>query len=97
MVLHPEFVDGKYALYTRPQDGFIDAGSGGGISWALIDDITHAVVKKEIVIEQRHYHTIKEVKTVKGLIPSRLPKDGYIWHTESVPVLPDSDMSYICI
>ena len=66
VVLHPEFVDGKYALYTRPQDGFIDAGSGGGISWALIDDITHAVVKKEIVIEQRHYHTIKEVKNGEG-------------------------------
>jgi 4-O-beta-D-mannosyl-D-glucose phosphorylase len=47
VVLHPEFVDGKYALYTRPQDGFIDAGSGGGIGWALIDDITHAVVKEE--------------------------------------------------
>ena len=66
VVLHPEFVDGKYALYTRPQDGFIDAGSGGGISWALIDDITHAVIKKEIVIEQRHYHTIKEVKNGEG-------------------------------
>ena len=69
VVLHPEFVDGKYALYTRPQDGFIDAGSGGGISWALIDDITHAVVKKEIVIEQRHYHTIKEVKNGEGPHP----------------------------
>ena len=45
VVLHPEFVDGKYALYTRPQDGFIDAGSGGGIGWALVDDITHAEVK----------------------------------------------------
>ena len=47
VVLHPEFVDGKYALYTRPQDGFIDAGSGGGIGWALVDDITHAEVKEE--------------------------------------------------
>lgn len=74
VVLHPEFVDGKYALYTRPQDGFIDAGSGGGISWALIDDITHAVVKKEIVIEQRHYHTIKEVKNGEGPHPIKTPE-----------------------
>ena len=74
VVLHPEFVDGKYALYTRPQDGLIDAGSGGGISWALIDDITHAVVKKEIVIEQRHYHTIKEVKNGEGPHPIKTPQ-----------------------
>ena len=74
VVLRPEFVDGKYALYTRPQDGFIDAGSGGGISWALIDDITHAVVKKEIVIEQRHYHTIKEVKNGEGPHPIKTPE-----------------------
>ena len=74
VVLHPECVDGKYALYTRPQDGFIDAGSGGGISWALIDDITHAVVKKEIVIEQRHYHTIKEVKNGEGPHPIKTPQ-----------------------
>ena len=74
VVLHPEFVDGKYALYTRPQDGFIGAGSGGGISWALIDDITHAVVKKEIVIEQRHYHTIKEVKNGEGPHPIKTPQ-----------------------
>lgn len=74
VVLHPEFVDGKYALYTRPQDGFIDAGSGGGISWALIDDITHAVVKKEIVIEQRHYHTIKEVKNGERPHPIKTPQ-----------------------
>lgn len=74
VVLHPEFVDGKYALYTRPQDGFIDAGSGGRISWALIDDITHAVVKKEIVIEQRHYHTIKEVKNGEGPHPIKTPE-----------------------
>ena len=74
VVLHPEFVDGKYALYTRPQDGFINAGSGGGISWALIDDITHAVVNKETVIEQRNYHTIKEVKNGEGPHPIKTPK-----------------------
>lgn len=74
VVLHPEFVNGKYALYTRPQDGFIDAGSGGGICWALIDDITHAVVKKEKLIEERHYHTIKEVKNGEGPHPIKTPQ-----------------------
>jgi 4-O-beta-D-mannosyl-D-glucose phosphorylase len=69
VVLHPEFVNGKYALYTRPQDGFIDAGSGGGIGWALIDDITHAEVKDETIINLRYYHTIKEVKNGEGPHP----------------------------
>lgn len=66
VVLHPEFVDGKYALYTRPQDGFIDAGNGGGIGWALVDDITNAEVKDEKIINLRHYHTIKELKNGEG-------------------------------
>ena len=74
VVLHPEFVDGKYALYTRPQDGFIDAGSGGGIGWALVDDITHAEVKEEKIIDQRYYHTIKEVKNGEGPHPIKTPK-----------------------
>lgn len=71
VVLHPEFVDGKYALYTRPQDGFIDTGSGGGIGWALVDDITHAEVREERIINLRHYHTIKEVKNGEGPHPIR--------------------------
>lgn len=76
VVLHPEFVDGKYALYTRPQDGFIDAGSGGGIGWALVDDITEAEVKAadEKIINFRHYHTIKEVKNGEGPHPIKTPK-----------------------
>ena len=74
VVLHPEFVDGKYALYTRPQDGFIDAGSGGGIGWGLVDDITNAEVKEEKIIEQRLYHTIKEVKNGEGPHPIKTPK-----------------------
>ena len=74
VVLHPEFVDGKYALYTRPQDGFIDAGSGGGIGWGLVDDITNAEVKKEKIIDQRFYHTIKEVKNGEGPHPIKTPK-----------------------
>lgn len=69
VVLHPEFVDGKYALYTRPQDGFIDAGSGGGIGWGLCDDMTNAVVDKETIIDSRAYHTIKEVKNGQGAAP----------------------------
>ena len=74
VVLHPEFVDGKYALYTRPQDGFIDAGSGGGIGWALVDDMTCAEVKEEIIIDQRYYHTIKEVKNGEGPHPIKTSK-----------------------
>ncbi len=69
VVLHPEFYDGKYALYTRPQDGFIDTGSGGGIGWALVDDMTHAVVTDERIIDARFYHTIKEVKNGEGPHP----------------------------
>ena len=74
VVLHPEFVDGKYALYTRPQDGFINAGSGGGIGWALIDDITDAEVKDEKIINLRHYHTVKEQKNGEGPAPIKTPK-----------------------
>ena len=69
VVLHPEFVNGKYGLYNRPQDGFIDAGSGGGIGWALIDDIEHAEIKDEKIINARHYHTIMEVKNGEGPHP----------------------------
>ncbi len=69
VVLHPEFVNGKYALYTRPQDGFIDTGSGGGIGWALVDDICHAEIDKEIIIDARYYHTVKEVKNGEGPHP----------------------------
>ena len=69
VVLHPEFVNGKYALYTRPQDGFIDAGSGGGIGWALVDSMENAVVTSEKIINARHYHTIMEVKNGEGPHP----------------------------
>ena len=69
VVLHPEFVDGKYAFYTRPQDGFIDTGSGGGIGWGLCDDITHAEVTDEKIIYERKYHTITEVKNGEGPHP----------------------------
>ncbi|PZD94631.1 glycosidase [Paenibacillus sambharensis] len=74
VVLHPEFIDGKYAFYTRPQDGFIDTGSGGGIGWGLSDSIENAEVKQEIIIDERHYHTIKEVKNGQGPAPIKTDK-----------------------
>ena len=74
VVLHPEFVNGKYALYTRPQDGFIDAGRGGGIGWGYVDDITNAELKEERIIEKRIYHTIKELKNGEGPHPIKTSK-----------------------
>lgn len=74
VVLHPEFVNGKYVLYTRPQDDFIHAGSGAGIGWALIDDICHAVIRDEKIINHRHYHTIKELKNGEGPPPLKTAK-----------------------
>lgn len=69
VVLHPEFVNGKYALYTRPQDGFIDAGNGAGIGWALVDDMTRAEIREEKIIDRRYYHTIKDAKNGEGPAP----------------------------
>ncbi len=69
VVIHPEFVEGKYALYTRPQDGFIETGKGGGIGWALSDSMENASVGEETVIDPRIYHTIKEVKNGQGPAP----------------------------
>jgi len=74
VVLHPEFVSGKYAFYTRPQDGFINAGTGGGIGWGLADNIEHAVINKETIIDDRVYHTIKEVKNGIGPAPIKTEK-----------------------
>ncbi len=73
-VLHPEFVNKKYAIYTRPQEGFIDVGSGGGIGWGLVDDIEHAEAKSEKIIENRVYHTIKELKNGQGPAPIKTDK-----------------------
>jgi len=74
VVLHPEFVDGKYALYTRPQDGFIDAGTGGGIGWALIECMERPVIADEKIINHRKYHTIKELKNGEGPAPLKTEK-----------------------
>lgn len=76
--LHPEFVDGKYAFYTRPQDDFIQTGSGGGICFALCEDITNPVLcTDEKVISPRIYHTLTEVKNGAGAVPIKTPK-GWI-------------------
>ncbi|MBC3765798.1 glycosidase [Neptunicella marina] len=69
VVLHPEFVEGKYALYTRPQDGFISVGSGGGIGWGLTDSMEQAEIKQELIIDNKAYHTIKEIKNGQGPAP----------------------------
>ena len=74
VVLHPEFVNGRYALYTRPQDGFIDAGSGGGIGWGYVKDMTNAELTDEKIIEKRYYHTIKELKNGEGPHPIKTSK-----------------------
>lgn len=77
VVLHPEFVDGKYAFYTRPMDDFIETGSGGGIGFGLCEDITHAVVDEEKMTSIRKYHTITEAKNGAGAVPIKTEK-GWI-------------------
>ena len=74
VVLHPELIDGQYAFYTRPQDDFIQAGSGGGIGWGLSKSMSPAIVDDETVIDARAYHTIKEVKNGEGPAPIKTPK-----------------------
>jgi len=69
VVLHPEFVDGKYGFYTRPQDSFINAGKGGGIGFGVCDDITNAVIDHEDIIDNKIYHTVYEAKNGQGPAP----------------------------
>lgn len=77
VVLHPEFVDSKYAFYTRPQDGFISTGSGGGIAFGLCDDILNPVIEEETIIDERKYHTVYEVKNGQGPAPLKTDR-GWI-------------------
>lgn len=77
VVLHPEFINGKYAFYTRPMDDFINTGSGGGVGFGLCEDITHAVIGEEIITSQRKYHTITEAKNGAGAVPIKTDK-GWI-------------------
>jgi 4-O-beta-D-mannosyl-D-glucose phosphorylase len=74
IVLHPEFVNGKYAFYTRPQDEFMEAGTGGGIGWAFVEDIERPVVRKQSIIDPRLYHTVKEGKNGIGPAPIKTRK-----------------------
>ena len=76
VVLHPEFIEGKYAFYTRPQDGFIDTGKGGGIAFGLSDSMVNAEVKKEQIVDAKTYHTIYELKNGQGPAPI---KTEYGW------------------
>ena len=77
VVLHPEFVEGKYAFYTRPMDDFIDTGSGGGIGFGLCADIEHAVIDEERITSKRKYHTITEAKNGAGAVPIKTDR-GWI-------------------
>jgi len=74
VVLHPEFVNGKYAFYTRPMEGFIETGSGMGLGWGLSESIEHANIDKEIIIDKRYYHTITESKNGQGPTPIKTKK-----------------------
>ncbi len=77
VVLHPEFVNGKYAFYTRPMDYFMEAGTGGGIGFGLCEDITHPVIDEEKLTSVRRYHTITEAKNGSGCVPIKTDR-GYI-------------------
>ena len=74
VVLHPEFVDGKYAFYTRPQDSFIEAGSGGGIGYGISESMNPAIVNEEIVVDKKMYHTVYEAKNGLGPAPIKTEK-----------------------
>ena len=77
VTLHPEFVCGKYAIYTRPQDGFIETGAGGGIGLGYIDDMLHPKVEHEVIINPKAYHTVYELKN--GLGPSPIKtREGWL-------------------
>jgi 4-O-beta-D-mannosyl-D-glucose phosphorylase len=77
VVLHPEFVNGRYMFYTRPMDSFIDTGSGGGIGAGFCQDITNVVIDEELITSRRKYHTITEAKNGAGAVPIKTAK-GWI-------------------
>ncbi|MFA5006517.1 MAG: glycosidase [Candidatus Izemoplasmatales bacterium] len=77
VVLHPEFVHGKYLLYTRPQDGFIETGAGGGIAFGFVDDMTRPVVAEEKILDAKRYHTVYELKNGAGPAPIKTER-GWI-------------------
>ena len=73
-VLHPEFVDGRYGFYTRPQEGFIETGKGGGIGWGTFENIEEAVIEEEIIVDPKQYHTVNELKNGQGPAPIKTDK-----------------------
>jgi 4-O-beta-D-mannosyl-D-glucose phosphorylase len=74
VVLHPEFVEGKYFLYTRPQDGFIEAGTGGGIGYGFAKTMENAIVRQEFILDEKRYHTVYESKNGQGPAPIKTEK-----------------------
>jgi 4-O-beta-D-mannosyl-D-glucose phosphorylase len=87
VVLHPEFVNARYLLYTRPQDGFIDAGSGGGIGYGFAESMNPCVINdREQILDARAYAPSRNSKTARARIPSRRRRAGCIWPTASAPV-----------
>jgi 4-O-beta-D-mannosyl-D-glucose phosphorylase len=83
VVLHPEFIDGKYAFYTRPQDSFIEAGTGGGIGFGLSESIEHAIINDEVIIDYKIYHTVNELKNGLGPAPIKT-KHGWLHSAHGV-------------
>ncbi len=77
VVLHPELVNKKYAFYTRPQDGFIETGAGGGIAWGLSQIMEKPVIEEESILDEKVYHTIKELKNGQGPPPIKT-KEGWL-------------------
>ena len=77
VVLHPELISGKYAFYTRPQDGFIETGSGGGIAWGLSNTMENPVIEEETIVDEKVYHTIKELKNGQGPAPIKT-EEGWL-------------------
>lgn len=85
VVLHPEFIDGKYAFYTRPMDSFMEAGSGGGIGFGICEDIYHPVIDEKRITSRRKYHTITEAKNGCGAVPIKTSK-GWV-HIATLSVI----------
>ncbi len=77
VVLHPEFVNKKYALYTRPQEGFINVGAGGGIGLGYVENMENPVAKNEVIINEKAYHTVYELKNGLGPPPLKT-SDGWL-------------------
>jgi 4-O-beta-D-mannosyl-D-glucose phosphorylase len=94
VVLHPEFVNGKYAFYTRPQDSFIEAGKGGGIGFGLADDITNAVISEETTLTKKFTIPCTNQRTARARHPLKQNMAGFTWHMVYAILLPACVMCY---